>query len=337
MIGLAVALATLALPLSVSGHVSGELSGSRLVTITARTTPGASCSLADSVMGFRLHQTASSAGRATWRWRPGVWANGPDTVSVHCTKGRAQRSTEYFQILSELVQFGVIRDYALHLVYWAPGGDMPAEVAPAVSQLETDVKASLDAGATDNPFAIPRAYNDTLGADDPRIASIDVTNDTDPYPKPIDGYCPGVAAPCLGLPNIANEVTRVAQQHRWAGDNHSLVVIFTGPSLTVCYTRAPCTRQGEVCGYHALSSAGYAYAEIVMSGVGRQYCPGDPVQYAVQTLEHEQDEALVDPWGFGLEVADACENDFAPVAINGNTYVLQSILENGTCEFGYTP
>lgn len=241
-------------------------------------------------------------------------------------------------ILGELVQFGVIRHYALHLVYWAPAGDMPPGVAPAVSQMEADVKASLDAGATNNPFAIPRAYGDSLGAGDPRIATIDVSQDADPYPKPTDQYCATVSPPCLGFPDFANEVTRVARQHGWAGGNHTLVVLVTSPSLTVCYTRAPCTPRGEVCGYHALSGTGYAYIEVVMSAVDGRYCGGvSPAVFAMQTLEHEQDEALVDPWGSGLEVADPCESDFAPVPINGNTYLLQSILDDGKCEFGYTP
>lgn len=334
MIGLAVALAALAMPLSVSGHVSGETTPSRLVSIAARTAPGASCSLADELSGLQLHRTASSAGRATWRWRPSLWASGPDTVSVRCVKGRAHRSTEYFLILGSLAQFGVIRDYALHLVYW---GDVQPDVGPAVMQLETDVKASLDAGATDNPFAVTRAYGDSLGAGDPRLASIDATDDSSPYPKPTDQYCVGVSTPCIGFPDVANEVTRVARQHKWSADNHTLVVLFTAPSVTVCYTRAPCTPQGEVCGYHALTPSGYAYADIVMSGVGGRFCGGSPAVYAIQTLEHEQDEAVVDPWGSGLEVADACEHDFAPVMINGNSYVLQSILEDNKCVFDYTP
>jgi hypothetical protein len=236
--------------------------------------------------------------------------------------------------LGELVQFSVIRDYALHLVYW---GEMPADVAPAVAQLEGDVKASLDAGATDNPFAIPLAYGDSVGGGDPRIASIDVTDDAGPYPKPAEGYCPTVSTPCIGSPDVADEVTRVARQHGWTADNHTLVVVFTAPSVTVCYTRAPCTTRTEICGYHALANAGYAYAAVVMSGVDGPYCGGSPALYAMQTLEHEQDEALVDPWGYGLEVADACQHDYAPVAINGNSYVLQSILDNGECAFAYTP
>ncbi len=334
MTGLAVAFAALAMPLSVSGHVSGELTPNRVVTITARTAPAAHCTLADALTGLHLQRTASRAGRATWRWRPSVWTNGGDTVSVRCAKGSARTSTEYFLILGEVAQIGVIRDYALHLVYWAPAGDMPASVEPAVSQLESDVKSSLDAGAVDNPFAIPRAYGDDLGHGDPRIASIDSTDDADPYPGATEEYCPGVTAPCIGSPDLANEVTRIAHAHGWAAGNRSLVVVFTSPTLTVCYTRAPCTRQNEICGYHALTGAGFAYAEIVMSATR---CERDPAAFAIRTLEHEQDEAVVDPWGYGLEVADPCEQDSEPVAINGHAYVLQSILDNGACAFGLTP
>lgn len=333
MIPFAAALTALVLPLTAGGHVSGELTPNRVVTMAAHTAAGASCTLHDALTGLRLRRATSSAGRATWRWRPPVWANGPDTVSIRCAKGAAHGSTEYFLILGEVEQISVIRDYALHLVYWAPAGDVPAAVAPAVSQLESDVKASLDAGAVDNPFAIPRAYGDDLGGGDPRIASIDSTLDTRPYPKPSEEYCPAAAA-CLGSPDITAEVSRVAQAHGWAAGNRSLVAVFTSPSLTVCYTRAPCTRGNEICGYHALTRAGFAYAEIVMSAT---QCERDPAAFAIRTLEHEQDEVVVDPWGYGLEVADPCEHDSKAVAINGHTYDLQSILDNGVCAFAFSP
>lgn len=331
MTALAAAIAAIVMPLTVSGHVTGELTPNRLVTVTARTVPGATCSLADALSGLRLGRTTSSTGRATWRWRPALWANGPDTVSVRCAKGTAQRSTQYFLLLGGNEETAVIRDYALHLVYW---GAMPDGLASTVGQMEADVKASLDAGATDNPFAIPRAYGDSAGGGDPRIASIDATVDTDPVPRPTQGYCPSVSTSCLGQPDLANEVTRIGLEHGWSADNRSLIIVFTPSSTTVCYTRAPCTPSAEVCGYHALAYAGFAYAEIVLSATR---CGADRLAAAIHTVEHEQDEAIVDPWGYGLEVGDPCENQTASIPINGHSYLLQSILDNGACAFGYTP
>jgi hypothetical protein len=92
-----------------------------------------------------------------------------------------------------------------------------------------------------------------------------------------------------------------------------------------------------VCGYHAVTSAGYAYADIIMSGV-RSGCRGSdtPTSYAIELLGHEQNEALVDPLGYGLEVADKCQDDFKSVPINGHTYRLPAILQRGQCAFGYT-
>lgn len=317
--------------------VSNGDAPNRLVTITARTGSHAVCSLSDSVSGVRLHGTATATGRLRWRWRPSVWANGPDTVKIGCVKGPVQKSTETFFLLGSLEQISVIRDYALHIVYWAPAGDLPADVAPAVMQLETDVKASLDAGAVDNPFAIPRAYGDSLGSGDPRIATIDVSTDSNPYPAPPKSFCPS-PAPCLGASTVGNEVTRLARAHGWAGGNRALVMVFTSPALAVCYTRPgqSCSMLNEPCGYHALTGGGYAYAEVIMSAMNRVCTSSSPADYAVALIDHEQNEAIVDSWGSGVEVGDPCDSSSKSVPINGHTYDVQALLENGKCAFGYT-
>lgn len=327
---LAALLALTAIPLSASWSIQNPLSLNRTVTITAHTAPGARCTMTESIGGLRLHATASRTGRARFRWRPSIWADGAETVSIHCVKGRASASTETFLAIDKLPQVAVLRHYALHLVYWAPKHDMPASVPTTVARFEADVKASLDAGATDNPFAIPRAYRDSAGPDDPRIASIDSTVDTHPYPKPSGGVCRPAPPACLAAADVGGEMVRIARQHRWATGNHTLIVVFTPPSLVVC-NDGPCTLQTEVCGYHAVTGAGYAYADVIMSG-----CLGSdsPSHYAVSLLGHEQNEALVDPLGFGLEVADKCEGDFRSIPINGHAYDLPAILLHGKCAFG---
>lgn len=340
MIAVAVALAALIAPFHVTAHVTNYTTPKRTVSVNVQTVAGATCSVTDSLTGLVLHGKTSKAGRAAWHWRPSVWANGADTASVTCAKGSFHRSAKVPLALLLLWQISKLRDYALHVVYWAPAGDMPAEVPPEMEQFESDVKASLDAGATDNPFAIPRAYADSLGAADPRIASIDTVVDTDPYPgTPAPGYCAAAATPCLGDPDIAHEVTRLGAQNGWVPGNHTLVMLFTAPSLTVCsrFSTQKCTRQTEPAGYHDLAHAGYAYADIIMSGLS--FCGCTPSEYAVAVVAHEQDEAVVDPLANGVEVADPCERDaLQSVPINGHSYNLPAIEEpDGNCAFGYTP
>ena len=225
-----------------------------------------------------------------------------------------------------------LRHFALHLVYWAPRDDIPASVPPAVSQLERDVKASLDRGATSNPFAIPRAYGV-----DPRITSVDSTVDAHPYSQPTQGYCVKsrpVSARRTSRPRRCG--SRVCTTGRPATD--TLVVVFTAPSLTVCTTR-PCSRIEEPCGFHAVAAAGLAYADIILSGFDAG-CGGDATHaaaYAVAVLAHEQNEAVVDPLGGGKEIADKCEGDFKTLPINGHVYRLPAIEQHGRCAFGYTP
>ena len=323
--------------LSVSASVSNEFLPKRAVVVKVRTVAGASCSLSDALTGVQLHATTKT-GQLTWRWRPSIWANGSDDAAVRCAKGSAHRSTSVPLLYLLLQQIHVLRHYAVHLVYWAPDGDMPVDVAPTALQLETDVKAALDAGATDNPFAIPRGFGDSLGGGDPRIASIDSTDVADAYPtKPAAGYCQGAAPPCLGRPDLDNEVTRLAREHGWAAGNRSLIMVFTAPSVTACFTTGACTAQTEACGYHWLAPAGFAYADVIMSGLGSG-CGGTAAGYTVALIGHEQNEAVVDPEGFGVEVGDPCEGDVESISINGHSYNLPAIEQPNTkCSFAYTP
>lgn len=327
----AFALATL--PLTAFATASNALSLNRGVTVVAHTGAGAKCSLEDSLTIAHRAAVASNAGRVVWQFHPSIWANGAVTFTIDCAKGNAHASTETFLPLGKVLQVRTLRNFALHLVYWAPRGDMPASVPPVISQLERDVKASLDGGATNNPFAIPRAYGV-----DPRITTIDSTTDAHPYSQPTQGYCVKVPS-CLGSPDVETEAVRLARVHRWAPGNHTLVVIFTAPSLTVCTTVRPCSRIAEPCGYHAVAAAGLAYADIILSGFDAG-CGGDATHaaaYAVAVLAHEQNEAVVDPLGGGKEIADKCEGDFRSLPINGHVYALPAIEQRGRCAYGYTP
>jgi hypothetical protein len=326
------------IPLSLNATVVNDFTTKRVVSVSVHTAPGATCTLADALTKQQVRRTTSRAGGATWRWRPSVWAEAVDTVSAHCVKGRAHRAVVTPLLLRPLQQISVIRRYALHLVYWEPSGDIPANIRPAISQLEADVKASLDAGATDTPFAVPRAYGDSLGKDDPRIVSIDSTVDTTPFPKPAEGYCGSVRSPCMGDPNLGSEVERLARVHGWATGIHTLVMVFTSPSVTVCgrFTGKNCTPQTEPCGFHDISPAGYAYADLNVASL-RTSCPGrSPSDFAIGVTAHEQMEAIVDPLSNGLEIADTCEGRFSSVAVNGHAYTLPAMeLPSTKCVFGY--
>lgn len=327
MIAVAVAVAAFAMPFHVTANVANELSPKRVAVVTVRTAPGANCTLTDQLTGRTFHARAAN-GRITWRWRPSVFANGPDAATVRCSKGSVHRSGQASLLFLLLHQIRVLRDYALHVVYWAPGGDMPPDVPPAVSQFETDVKAALDAGDNGNPFAIARGYGDDLGPGDPRIASIDSTVVTDAYPpKPAAGFCTGMPAPCLGQPDLAGEATRLARLHGWPASNRSLIMIFTAPSVNVCYLASDCA----ACGFHGLTKGGYVFIDVYMS------C-GTSTRYAIELVGHEQNEAVVDPEADAGEVADPCEGQYGDVTINGHSYRLPAIQQPNTkCSFSYTP
>jgi hypothetical protein len=85
-----------------------------------------------------------------------------------------------------------------------------------------------------------------------------------------------------------------------------------------------------------MTSAGYEYAEVIMSGVSAGCDVTTASSYAVALIGHEQNEAVVDPWGYGVEVADPCEGQFASVPINGNIYELPALVEHDRCTFAYS-
>lgn len=64
-------------------------------TVLAVTTPGAACAVSvryasghlSSSASLETSQTADSAGRVAWTWRPATSVPGPATATVHCTRG----------------------------------------------------------------------------------------------------------------------------------------------------------------------------------------------------------------------------------------------------------
>ncbi len=66
-------------------------------TVSAVTTPGAVCGVRvvyasgrpSSAAGLATSQTADSAGRVAWTWRPATSVPGPATATVHCARGSA--------------------------------------------------------------------------------------------------------------------------------------------------------------------------------------------------------------------------------------------------------
>lgn len=200
---------------------------------------------------------------------------------------------------------------------------------------ERNIQASLASGALSNIFAIPASYSGPNGPGDPRIATIDEGGRSDPVSKasPQENFCAGVPGPCATWSEIAAEVDKVGRAENWNRGREDLVLVFTGSPLTVCL-EAHCELRTEPCGYHSITDLGRVYATVIMSAAESAECAGGgppDIEYARQLTGHEQNEAIVDPAGGGIEIADPCEGHFLLQAINGVNYVVPELLHYGVC------
>ena len=230
-----------------------------------------------------------------------------------------------------LVPGTMIRDYALHLLFWAPPGTtLASDIAPGMRTMESDIQTALATGHDDNIFSVPGQYQDSSGQGDPRIASIDATNDGDAVPANQTGTaCQNAPPPCVTTTQLDQEVDAVAARGGWTPGRHTLVLMVLASPVVVC----DATACEFGCSYHSLTAGGYPDAVITLSAALQGGCGLAPdLQYAEDLTGHEQNEAIVDPDGTGTEIADPCVGNFAPNEINGHEYEVPYLqLPSGVC------
>ncbi len=234
-----------------------------------------------------------------------------------------------------------LRDYALHLVFWSPPGTaLASDVVPGMIQFEADVRASLSSGQQ-SIFSVPGLYPHV----DPKIASIDEVNDSDAIPSDrSQRFCAGSSQPCATAAQVGREVVKVASRRGWAGGSRALVLMVLAQPVLAC-DESGCTQEAEPCGFHGYAdgrSKSYVYALVTMSGVDAR-CGGNgmlippDLDAAVLLTGHEQNEAVADPDGEGIEVADPCAGHFGQNIINGHQYTLPYLrLPSGRCSIVQT-
>jgi hypothetical protein len=228
----------------------------------------------------------------------------------------------------------MLRDYALHLVFWTPPPTtLDSDVESGMEQLESDVKAALAAGQDGNIFSVPGDYTDALGPGDPRIASIDTTNDSDPLPADQAGIPCQEPTPCVTQTQVSQEVSSLAAEKGWTPGEHTLVLVIVAAPVLPCDAQACGTAFAD--GYHGQTLDGYAYAVDFMSPFNSSLPAELEALFAEGLTGHEQNEAIVDPSGAGLEIADPCGRSgplHATNEINGHLYSLQPLLlPSGVC------
>lgn len=224
-----------------------------------------------------------------------------------------------------------------------------------INQYLTDV--AHDSGGTANVYSIATQYTDGAGA--LQYQSTFAGSYVDHDPLPANGCDDGLDAVCLTDEQIQAEIQSVLRTQGWHGSTTALFVLLTPNGVGGCFdsTSQECTTN-TYCAYHnsftSATGEPVIYANqpygATIDGCGNDATGASPnnddADAAINTLSHEHNEAMTDPFGDGWwrnsdgqENGDLCAWDFGtPIGgaaltrynqvINGHHYWLQREWSN---------
>jgi hypothetical protein len=261
----------------------------------------------------------------------------------------------------------VMRNVTVHTIFWVPAGyrfDGPPTSGTLgyeslIKQFLVDV--AHDSARPQNVFSTLAQYDDAHGPGSSSIAynpAIDSVDLAAPYP-PRRRQC---ASPA-GVPTCVTDLQLQQQIERVIGPGdaggrglHDIWFVFLPPDVDTCYQPGQCAST-VFAGYHSEFDLGHGptvYVAVPDPLVELTPGPGsDPqgnpeAEATLQTVGHETEEAITDPYGTGwmdpngFEVADKCESapeqgtplgfalDGSPYnqVIDGRQYLIQDMWSN---------
>jgi hypothetical protein len=259
-----------------------------------------------------------------------------------------------------------MRTNTIRVIYWMPTGSNCDAVScsayeSGIDQYFTDVAAA--SGRTDNVYSAATQYYDATGPISYQSSFAGSYVDTNPFPA--SGCSDGVDAVCLSDQQVVNEIQNVLAAKGWHGGTTSMFFVVTPDGVGSCIdgTSTECTTTNPgYCAYHSgfadLNGEPVIYANEPFdatnphcSGAAGQGFPNNAdVDSELNTISHEHNEAITDPWGDAWinsnqnEVGDICAWNFgSPLGsdagqpynqvINGHDYSLQQEYSNdgSTC------
>jgi hypothetical protein len=213
-------------------------------------------------------------------------------------------------------------------------------------------------GGTSNVYSIATQYSDTSGPI--QYQSAFAGSYVDNGPLPANGCDDGLDSVCLTDQQLQNEIQRVLAATGWHGSTSTMYFVMTPDGVGSCFdsSSAECTTNAY-CAYHSsfTDSSGepviYAnepYNATIdgcdVSATGSSP-NGDDADPEINTISHEHNEAITDPFGdawwaedqYQSENGDLCAWDFGtPIGgnglgqynqvINGHHYWLQQEWSN---------
>lgn len=256
----------------------------------------------------------------------------------------------------------VMRTNTTYAIYWVPAGfSVQSGYANAVDQFLIDIAAA--SGSQTNVNSVATQYYDSTGFVGNQSTFGGSTVDTDPFPAngcndadPAD-HIPADPV-CLTDQQIQAEIQKVIAAKGWPAGPNSLFFILTPETVGSCFDSFSPSAGGQCstnvyCAYHSgftVNNQPVLYAnepyDAQVDGCAVGPSPnGTDADATINTVSHEQNEAITDPWGNawlnpgGDEIADICAWQFGAAlggtgstaynqVINGHHYALQEDYSN---------
>jgi hypothetical protein len=248
----------------------------------------------------------------------------------------------------------VMHSSTTYAIYWVPSGyHVSTNYESLINQYFTDVAAA--SGHADNVYSPATQYYDAAGPIDYQSTFGGSYVDIDPFPA--NGCNDGVDATCLTDQQIRTELQTVLTTNGWHGSTTTMFFVMTPDGVGSCFDSSnhACTTK-TYCAYHDSftnsNSEPVIYGnepyDATIPGCDPGSSPnGDDADAAINTLSHEHNEAVTDPfgnawWNFnsGQENGDNCAWIFGSALggtpnvdaynqiINGHHYWLQEEWSN---------
>jgi hypothetical protein len=257
-----------------------------------------------------------------------------------------------------------MRTNTTYAIYWVPSGfSVDANYESLINRYLTDVAA--DSGSLTNVYSVAMQYYDDVAAIHYQSAFGGSYLDTSPFP--VSGCDDGQDSVCLTDQQVENEIQRVLTLQGWHGGTDALFFLMTPNGVGSCFdsTGGECTTN-TYCAYHSgfegvdgapVLYANEPYAATIPGCTSDSSPNGDDADSTINTISHEHNEAITDPWGnawlnatgdgengdicawtWGTPLGGSGGSQYNQI-INGNHYWLQEEYSNDgdACLQQFTP
>jgi len=257
----------------------------------------------------------------------------------------------------------IMQTNTIYTIYWMPGGSTACGGSPChvsanyqtlINRYFTDVAAA--SGTSNNVYSTDTQYYDATDAVAYQSTFADTyTDTTTAFPTP-NNCDDGVDVVCLTDSDIQAEIQHVLSVKGWHGSTTAMFFVMTPDGVGSCFdsSATQCTTN-VYCAYHSgffdsnnepVIYGNEPYDATIPDCSDGTSPNSDDADAAINTLSHEQNEAITDPaldaWynDSGAEIGDICAWDFGtPIAgtpgvdaynqvINGGHYWLQQEYSN---------